>query len=155
MGEMFEKKEKIYSILSSEKCGLLLGKDTYLPQDKKGNENALIVAGSGAGKSAAFTIPNVLNMLGNYVITDTWGEIYEKTHKYLEKNGYLVKTVNYEECENNYKYNPLNHIKTDNDIDILTDILVGNEDDEFGNESVKCLIKTILYYVMANEEKKD
>lgn len=155
MEEMFEKKEKIYSILSSEKCGLLLGKDTYLPQDKRGNENALIVAGSGAGKSAAFTIPNVLNMLGNYVITDPWGEIYEKTHKYLEKNGYLVKTINYEECENNYKYNPLNHIKTDNDIDILTDILVGNEDDEFGKESVKCLIKTILYYVMVNEEKKD
>lgn len=155
MEEMFEKKEKIYSILSSKKCGLVLGKDIYLPQDKRGNENALIVAGSGAGKSAAFTIPNVLNMLGNYVITDPWGEIYENTHKYLEKNGYLVKTINYEDCENNYKYNPLNHIRTDNDIDILTDILVGSEDDDFGNESVKCLIKTILYYVMANEEKKD
>lgn len=157
MVDVFEKRENIYTILSNEKNGLLLGKDIYLPEDKRGNVNTLVVAGSGAGKSAAFIIPNILNMLGSYVITDPWGgEVYEKTHKYLEDNGYIVKTVNYNKSKDNYNYNPLNHIKDESDIDILTDILVGNEeDDEFWNESCKCLMKTILYYVMEKEEKKD
>lgn len=155
MEEVFEKKEKIYSILSNEKCGLLLGKDIYLPVDKRGNINTLIVAGQGGGKSASFSIPNILNMLGSYIITDPWGEIYEKTHEYLKKNGYKVKTINYEEGKDNYKYNPLNHIKNDLDIDVLTDILIGNEEEEFWNESCKCLMKLILYYVMEKEEEKD
>ena len=156
MEEILEKKEKIYSILSKEKNGLLLGKDLYLTEDKRGNTNTLVVAGSGAGKTAAFTIPNVLNMLGSYIIIDPWGEVYEKTHKYLEDNGYIVRTINYDKSKDNYKYNPLNHIKDERDIDILTDILIGNEEnDEFWNESCKCLIKTILYYVMEKEEKKD
>lgn len=155
MEEFFEKKENIYTILSKEKNGLLLGKDFYLPEDKRGNINTLVVAGSGAGKSSAFIIPNILNMLGSYVITDPWGEVYEKTHKYLEDNGYIVKTVNYAKNKDDYKYNPLNHIKDEKDIDILADILIQNDDDEFWNESCKCLMKTILYYVMQKEEKKD
>lgn len=155
MEEFFEKKENIYTILSKEKNGLFLGKDFYLPEDKRGNINTLVVAGSGAGKSSAFIIPNILNMLGSYVITDPWGEVYEKTHKYLEDNGYIVKTVNYAKNKDDYKYNPLNHIKDEKDIDILADILIQNDDDEFWNESCKCLMKTILYYVMKKEEKKD
>ena len=156
MENVFEVKEKIYNILSNQKNGIVLGKDIYLPLDKRGNINTLVVAGSGAGKSAAYTVPNILNMLGSYVVTDPWGEIYERTHKYLEENGYIVKTINYNESKNNYKYNPLNHVKSDEDIEILTDILMGNEeDDEFWNQSCKCLMKTILYYVIEKEEKKD
>ncbi len=156
MENVFENKEKMYSILSKEKCGLVLGKDIYLPSDKRGNNNVLVVAGSGAGKSAAYTVPNILNMLGSYIVTDPWGEIYEKTHNYLENNGYMIKTINYDESKDNYKYNPLNHVEDDFDIDTLTDILVGNDDeDEFWNESCKCLMKAILYYVIEKEEKKD
>lgn len=156
MENVFENKEKMYSILSKEKCGLVLGKDIYLPSDKRGNNNVLVVAGSGAGKSAAYTVPNILNMLGSYIVTDPWGEIYEKTHNYLENNGYMIKTINYAESKDNYKYNPLNHVEDDFDIDTLTDILVGNDDeDEFWNESCKCLMKAILYYVIEKEEKKD
>ena len=155
MEEFLEKKENIYTILNKENGGLLLGKDIYLPEDKRGNVNALVVGGSGSGKSASFIMPNVLNMLGSYVIVDVLGEIYNKTHKYLEKNGYTVKTINYKQSKDNYKYNPLNHIKDEKDIDILTDILMANDEDEFWNESCKCLMKTILYYVMEKEEKKD
>lgn len=155
MEEMFEKKENIYNILSREKEGLLLGKDIYLPIDKRGNVNTLVVAGSGAGKSASFAIPNLLNMLGSYIIIDAWGEIYERTHEYLEKNGYKIKTMNCESSGYNYQYNPLNHINSDSDIDVLTDILIGNEDDWFWNEAGKYLIKAVLYYVIEKEEKKD
>ena len=124
MERMFESKKRMYDILSNgETRGLVLGKEIYLPEDKRGNMNTLIVGGPGSGKSAAFSVPNILNMLGSYVITDYLGELYEKTHCYLEKNGYKVITINYEQGIHNYKYNPLNHVRNDEDIDVLADIL--------------------------------
>lgn len=160
MERMFESSKKIYNILSNgDSKGLLLGKDIYLPEDKRGNTNTLIVGGSGAGKSASFSVPNVLNMLGSYIVTDYFGEIYEKTHKYLEKNGYEVITINYGQGENDYKYNPLSHIRNDEDIEvlanILSNILIENNTDEFWNEASKILIKCTLYYVLEKEENKD
>jgi len=153
---VFEKKQKIYSVLTEEKSGLLLGKNIYLPSNKRGNINTLIVGGSGSGKSASYILPNILNMLGSYVITDPLGELYEKSHEYLEKNGYEVITVNYEKSKNDYKYNPFDHLNGDKDIDILADIIIGKSDsDEFWSEASKCLIKSIIYYIVEKEEKKD
>ena len=60
---------------------MLLGKDVYLPSDKRGNTNCLVVAGSGAGKSAAYIIPNIYRTLGSYIVTDPLGEIYNTTRK--------------------------------------------------------------------------
>ena len=48
--EMFEEENKIYEILSRDE-GLQLGANIYLPSEKRGNTNCLVVAGSGAGKN--------------------------------------------------------------------------------------------------------
>ena len=163
MEEMFENEEKIYDILSKEGNGLTLGKNIILPEDKRGNVNTLIVGGSGAGKSSAYVIPNVLKMLGSYIIVDPLGEIYDKTHKYLKDNGYKIKVLNYKnrtlkkstDKEDEYQYNPIKHIKSDSDIENLANIIVGDDGDEFWNDASKSLIKAIIYYVIENESKKD
>lgn len=164
MEEMFESKEKMYNILIKDGKGLTLGKDIILPEDKRGNVNSLIVGGSGAGKTASFTMTNVLKMLGSYIIVDPLGEIYDKTHKYLKNNGYKIKVLNYEnrdvknriDEDDKYQYNPLSHVKSDTDIENLANILIGdNDSDEFWNEAAKCLMKAVIYYVIENEEKKD
>lgn len=163
MEEMFEKKDKIYSILTREEKGLTLGKEIILPENKRGNVNALVVAGSGAGKSASYTIPNILKMLGSYIITDPIGEIYDKTHTYLKNNGYKIKVLNYEnrDIQNNideedkYQYNPISHIKSDTDVENLANILIGNEDEEFLDEACKSLMKAVIYYVIKEEDNKD
>lgn len=162
MEEMFENEEKIYDILSKEGNGLTLGKNIILPEDKRGNVNTLIVGGSGAGKSSAYIIPNVLKMLGSYIIVDPLGEIYDKTHKYLKDNGYKIKVLNYKnrmikniDKEDEYQYNPIKHIKSDSDIENLANIIVGDDGDEFWNDASKSLIKAIIYYVIENESKKD
>ena len=36
-------------------------------------------------------IPNILRRLGSYVVTDPKGELYDKTHEFMEENGYIVK----------------------------------------------------------------
>ena len=154
MEEMFESKETMYQLLSKEE-GLQLAKEIYLPEDKRGNTNTFAIAGPGAGKTSSFVIPNLLRNLGNYVVNDPLGEIYERTHEELEKNGYLVKTINDPQKPANYLYNPFNHIRNEDDIDVLADLLVENHDDEFWNETSKCLMKTVLYYVWEREEKKD
>ena len=162
MEEMFENEERIYDILSKEGNGLTLGKNIILPEHKRGNVNTLIVGGSGAGKSSAYIIPNVLKMLGSYIIVDPLGEIYDKTHKYLKDNGYKIKVLNYKnrlikniDKEDEYQYNPIKHIKSDSDIENLANIIVGDDGDEFWNDASKSLIKAIIYYVIENESKKD
>lgn len=145
----------IYEILSKNK-GILLGKDVYLPENKRGNVNSLVVGGSGSGKSSSFIIPNILNMLGSYVITDPLGELYDKTHVYLQKNGYEIKTINIRNSEYEYKYDPFNHINNDDDVNNLAEFLIGNdESDIFWKESSKALVKTIIYYIIEKAEKKD
>lgn len=146
--------KNIYDVLSKDN-GILLGKDIYLPIDKRGNINSLLVGGSGSGKHAGFVLPNILNMLGSYVIIDKYGEIYQITNKYLEENGYEIKTINIENSKHNYNYDPISHINNDYDVDNLVEILIGDNSDEFWNESAKALIKTVIYYVLEKAEKKD
>ena len=42
-----------YTILNNKK-GIVLAEDNYLPVDKRGNVNVLVVGGSGSGKSASY-----------------------------------------------------------------------------------------------------
>ena len=65
-----------YQVLSNKK-GIILAEDNYLPVDKRGNVNVLVVGGSGSGKSASYSIPNAYQMLGSYVFTDPKGELYD------------------------------------------------------------------------------
>ena len=82
-----------YKILNKNK-GIILAEDNYLPLDKLGNVNVLVVGGSGSGKSASYSIPNAYQMLGSYVFTDPKGELYDKTAGYLKANGYDIKVLN-------------------------------------------------------------
>ena len=82
-----------YTVLSNKK-GIILAEDNFLPVDKRGNVNVLVVGGSGSGKSASYSIPNAYQLLGSYVFTDPKGELYDKTAGYLKANGYEIKILN-------------------------------------------------------------
>ena len=58
-----------YQILNNKK-GIVLAENNYLPVDKRGNVNVLVVGGSGSGKSASYSIPNAYQLLGSYVFKD-------------------------------------------------------------------------------------
>ena len=82
-----------YKILSNKK-GIILSEGNYLPVDKRGNVNVLVVGGSGSGKSASYSIPNAYQLLGSYVFTDPKGELYDRTAGYMKANGYKIKVLN-------------------------------------------------------------
>ena len=143
-----------YKILS-KKNGLILAKDNYLPVDKKGNINVLIVGGSGSGKSATYSKPNAYQMLGSYVFTDPKGELYDDTAGYLKAHGYEIKVLNLVNPANSDGYNPLAHISSELDVDVIANTVVKGQKSEAGSsdpywdDMAELLLKSLIYYLLA------
>ena len=143
-----------YSILSKNK-GIILAQNNYLPVDKRGNVNVLVVGGSGSGKSASYSIPNAFQMLGSYVFTDPKGELYDKTAGYLRKNGYEIKVLNLVNPANSDGYNPLMHVNSEIDVDVIANTIVkgqkseGGGSDPYWDDMAEMLLKALIYYLIA------
>ena len=143
-----------YRVLSKN-SGLILAQNNYLPLNKLGNINVLIVGGSGSGKSSSYTIPNAHQMLGSYVFTDPKGEIYDKTAGFLKKNGYEIKLLNLVNPTSSDSYNPLQHIKNEIDVDIIANTIVkgqnaeGSASDPYWDNMAELLLKALIYYLIA------
>ena len=143
-----------YSVLSKNK-GIILAQNNYLPINKRGNVNVLVVGGSGSGKSASYSIPNAFQMLGSYVFTDPKGELYDKTAGFLRKNGYDIKVLNLVNPANSDGYNPLMHIASEIDVDVVANTIVkgqeseGGKADPYWDDMAEMLLKALIYYLMA------
>ncbi|MGE5329756.1 MAG: VirD4-like conjugal transfer protein, CD1115 family [Deltaproteobacteria bacterium] len=142
-----------YEILNKEK-GLLLGVGKYLDIDsRKINKNVLVFGGAGSRKSRGYVMPNILNMLGSYVITDPKGELYDTTAGFLKANGYDVKVFNLVNPDCSDNYNPLAHVRTNIDVDIIADSIIDNtnagakSEDPFWPLAEKALLKSCIYYI--------
>ena len=150
-----------YRVLSKHK-GILLAQDHYLPTDKRGNINVLVVGGSGSGKSASYSIPNAYQMLGSYVFTDPKGELYDKTAGYLQKNGYEIKVLNLVNPANSDGYNPLMHIASEIDVDVIANTIVkgqkseaGSTSDPYWDDMAEMLLKALIYYLIATRPPEE
>ena len=149
-----------YAVLSNKK-GIILAEDNYLPVDKRGNTNVLVVGGSGSGKSASYSIPNAYQMLGSYVFTDPKGELYDRTAGFLKQHGYEIKVLNLVKPQNSDGYNPLMHISSEIDVDVIANTIVkgqktgdGNSD-PFWDDSAEMLLKALIYYLMATRPEEE
>ena len=142
-----------YKILSKNK-GIVLAENNYLPVDKPGNVNVLVVGGSGSGKSASYSIPNACQLLGSYVFTDPKGELYDKTAGFLKNHGYDIKVLNLVNPESSDSYNPLMHIQSNIDVDIIANTIVKGQDgaskssDPFWEDNAETLLKALIYYLL-------
>ena len=149
-----------YKILSKNK-GIILAEDNYLPVDKIGNVNVLVVGGSGSGKSVSYSIPNAYQMLGSYVFTDPKGELYDKTAGYLKANGYDIKVLNLVNPENSDGYNPLMHIQSEIDVDVIANTIIKGQDsdgkgsDPFWDNNAEMLLKSLIYYLLEKRPKEE
>ena len=149
-----------YSILDRNK-GILLAENNYLPLDKRGNVNVLVVGGSGSGKSASYSIPNAYQMLGSYVFTDPKGELYDATAGYLRDHGYKIKVLNLVRPQFSDGYNPLMHISSEIDVDVIANTIVKGQKSESGSsepfwdDSAEMLLKALIYYLLATRPKEE
>ena len=149
-----------YQILSNKE-GIILAEGNYLPVDKRGNVNVLVVGGSGSGKSASYSIPNAYQMLGSYVFTDPKGELYDKTAGFLKENGYKIKVLNLVHPQYSDGYNPLMHISSEIDVDVIANTIVKGQktgestSDPFWDDSAEMLLKALIYYLLATRPEEE
>ena len=143
------------------KKGILLAEKNYLPVDKRGNTNVLVIGGSGAGKSASYSIPNAYQMLGSYVFTDPKGELYDRTAGFLKQNGYKIKVLNLVHPQFSDGYNPLMHVSSEIDVDVIAHTIVKGQkssdsgSDPFWDDSAETLLKALIYYLMATRPEEE
>ena len=111
--------------------------------------------GSGSGKSAAYVIPNACQLLGSYVFTDPKGELYDKTAGYLKDNGYKIKVLNLVNPQKSDGYNPLVHVRSEIDVDVIANTIVkgqtdaGASSEPYWDDMAEMLLKALIYYLKA------
>ncbi len=119
------------------------------------------MVGSGSGKSASYSIPNAYQCLGSYVFTDPKGELYDKTAGYLKSQGYDIKVLNLVRPQYSDGYNPLMHISSERDVDIIAETIVkgqkseGGSADPFWDDSATMLLKALIYYLIATRPEEE
>ncbi|MDO5557134.1 MAG: type IV secretory system conjugative DNA transfer family protein [Clostridia bacterium] len=116
--------------------------------------------GSGSGKSSAYSIPNAHQMLGSYIFTDPKGELYDATAGYLKANGYEIKVLNLVNPSNSDGYNPLMHISSDLDVDIIANTIIKGQKndsggDPFWDDNAEGLLKALIYYLLATRPPEE
>ena len=116
--------------------------------------------GSGSGKSASYSIPNAYQLLGSYVFTDPKGELYDRTAGYLKANGYEIKVLNLVKPQNSDGYNPLMHISSEIDVDVIANTIVkgqkaeGGSSDPFWDDICRNVIKGINILFNGNKTRR-
>ncbi len=117
--------------------------------------------GSGAGKSATYSKPNAYQMLGSYVFTDPKGELYDDTAGYLKSHGYNVKVLNLVNPANSDGYNPLAHVNSELDVDVIANTVVkgqkseGGSSDPYWDDMAEMLLKSLIYYLLAKRPPEE
>ena len=119
------------------------------------------MGGSGSGKSASYSIPNAYQCLGSYIFTDPKGELYDRTAGYLKEQGYEIKVLNLVRPQYSDGYNPLMHISSELDVDVIANTVVkgqkaeGGSADPYWDDMAEMLLKALIYYLIATRPEEE
>lgn len=75
------------------------------------NNNDMIIGSSGSGKTGGYVIPNIQNISGSMVVSDTKGSLCRMFRNDLIKKGYSVYTLDFVEPERSCGYDPIKGIR--------------------------------------------
>lgn len=115
------------------------------------NNNVLVVGTTGAAKTRTVVIPNLLECVGSYVITDPKGNLYKKCGGYMRQKGYRVVKLSFIHPDMSAHYNPLKYVKTTQQIQQLSNMLVKSSgtysSDPYWEGTSLMLINSLIAYV--------
>lgn len=118
-----------------------------------GNNNVLVVGGSGSGKSRFFIKPNGLQMNASYVFSDPSGEMIAALGKPLQENGYKIRVFNIADMKHSNCYNPLKYIRDAAGVAMLIDCFIRNttkdgaKGDQFFTDAERLLYSACIFYL--------
>lgn len=136
------------SLLSGRHYGFCLNGRKNLSV-KNSYQNAVIIGGTGMGKSTVVLIPSLFTMKGSFVIHDPSGELFSKSAGYLKQKGYDIKVLNFANPENSSGYNPLARAKNSSEVQKVASMLVentlgGKSKDPFWNIQATSLLSVLI-----------
>lgn len=99
-------------------------------------------------------------MLGSYVFTDPKGELYDDTAGYLKEHGYDIKVLNLVNPANSDGYNPLMHVASELDVDVIANTVVKGQaseskSDPYWDDMAEMLLKSLIYYLIATRPEEE
>ena len=99
-------------------------------------------------------------MLGSYVFTDPKGELYDRTAGYLKEHGYEIKVLNLVRPQYSDGYNPLLHISSELDVDVIANTIVKGQKSEGGSDPywddmAEMLLKALIYFLIATRDEEE
>ena len=95
------------------------------------------------------------------MFTDPKGELYDKTAGYLKSQGYDIKIFNLVNPKNSDGYNPLMHIQSEIDVDVIANTIVKgqsdikNQSDPYWDDMAEMLLKALIYYLLATRPEEE
>lgn len=165
IGMIFSKKKKEYNAEFASQ-GILLSRYNYgfcltgrrSLTCKDSFQNALIVGGTGTGKSSVVLIPSLFTMHGSFVVHDPSGELLIKSAGYLKQKGYEIKVLNFASPQCSSGYNPIIRAQSSSDIQKIALLLVenalgGKTKDPFWNTQATSLL-TMLISILKQQENE-
>ena len=99
----------------------------------------------------------------NYLPLDKRGNVklYDRTAGYLKKHGYKIKVLNLVHPQYSDGYNPLMHINSEIDVDVIANTIVKGQksgdsnSDPFWDDSAEMLLKALIYYLIATRPEEE
>lgn len=132
-----------------------------LPFQWQLNKNVLVVGLPGDGKTFTYVKPNLMQMNSSFVVTDPKGLLVRETGKMLEEHGYQVKVFDLVNLTNSDMFNPFNYMKSELDIDRITEALVeGASENEhkgepFWDKAQLLLNRSLIGYLYFDSKTRD
>ena len=87
--------------------------------------------------------------------------MYDKTAGYLKSKGYDIKIFNLVNPKNSDGYNPLMHIQSEIDVDVIANTIVKgqtevqNQADPYWDDMAEMLLKALIYYLLATRPEEE
>lgn len=126
------------------------------------NNNILLVAGPGRGKTFRVIGPNILQCNGSIILTDPKKELLRIYGNYLKENGYEIHVIDLIDFELSDCYNPLKHIESDDKLtEVVETIWTSMEDpkaqkgEAVWDDSAKALVESLMFYIYYEMDEKD
>lgn len=148
-----------------KKDDVILAQDQYYSTNCKEtliNNNVLVVGTAGCGKTRSIVSPNILQASGSYVISDPKGLLHKKYSRYLSKQGYEVKVVDFIHPETSDGYNFFRYIRFTKDIIKVSHMLMAcssegkkSVPDPFWDEAAEVLLSALIAYLWEARPEKE
>ena len=140
-------------ILSNRHTGFCLtGRKNLSLKDSY--QNALIIGGTGTGKSSVVLIPSLFTMKSSFIVHDPACENYNNSAGYL-KHHYEIKILNFTNPLISSGYNPISRANSSAEIQKVASLLVENSlgkgKDPFWNTQAVALLAMLISIIKKQE----